>query len=141
VPFLSDLVALPRLAIALALIAISMTALAASSSPQSGHDVFMQSGCFACHGELGYGGAGPRFRNDKLLAADQYVIGQILLGRGIMPSFAQRLNNDQIAAVATYVRNSWGNDFGPVSPDDVAKGRKQFLQSPANSQNPDGAHK
>ena len=46
----------------------------------------MQSGCFACHGELGYGGAGPRFRNDKLLAADQYVIGQILIGRGIMPA-------------------------------------------------------
>ena len=52
----------------------------------------------------------PRFRNDKLLAADQYVIGQILIGRGIMPAFAHKLNDEQIAAVATYVRNSWGND-------------------------------
>ena len=92
----------------------------------------MQSGCFACHGEMGHGGAGPGFRNDKLLAADQYVIGQILIGRGIMPAFAHKLNDEQIAAVATYVRNSWGNDFGPVSPADVAKARKQFTKGNGN---------
>jgi mono/diheme cytochrome c family protein len=113
---------------------ISIAASAVSSSPSSDHDVFMQSGCFVCHGEFGYGGAGPRFRGDKMLAADQYVVGQILLGRGIMPSFAHRLNDEQIAAVASYVRNSWGNNFGPVSIEDVAKGRKQFLQSPSNAQ-------
>jgi mono/diheme cytochrome c family protein len=142
VSFWSKFVVRPRLSIAAATIAtaitafagISITALATISSPSSGHDVFMQSGCFACHGELGYGGAGPRFRGDKLLAADQYVVGQILLGRGIMPSFAHRLNDEQIAAVATYVRNSWGNNFGPVSVEDVTKGRKQFLQSPPNGQ-------
>ncbi len=84
----------------------------------------MHSGCFACHGEMGYGGAGPRFRGDKLLSADDYVIGQILIGRGIMPAFGPKLSDQQIAAVATYVRNSWGNRFGAIAPDQVAKMRK-----------------
>jgi aldose sugar dehydrogenase len=87
----------------------------------------MHNGCFACHGELGYGGAGPSFRGDKLLMADQYVITQILIGRGIMPSFADRLNDDQIAAVATYLRYSWGNNYGAVTPARVAEIRKSVL--------------
>jgi mono/diheme cytochrome c family protein len=41
-----------------------------------------------------------------------------------MPSFAWKLTNQEIADVATYVRNSWGNRAGPVSADDVATLRK-----------------
>lgn len=107
---------------------MSVAAIAAPSA-KTGHEVYMQSGCFACHGELGYGGVGPRFRNDKLLAANEYVVGQILIGRGVMPAFAHKLSDDQIAAVATYIRTSWGNQFGPVSADEVAKARKQFKSS------------
>lgn len=40
-----------------------------------------------------------------------------------MPSFGWQLNDDQIAAVATYIRNSWGKAAAPVSADDVAKQR------------------
>ena len=36
-----------------------------------------------------------------------------------MPSFAWKLSDDQIAAVATYVRNAWGNKADPVTADDV----------------------
>ena len=105
---------------------------AAQADP--GSQVYLHSGCFACHGELGYGGAGPRFRGDKLLSADQYVVGQILLGRGIMPSFADRLSDSQIAEVATYIRTSWGNDFGAVSPDQVAQIRQALNpEAPAGS--------
>ena len=104
------------------------------AGPRTGGETYMRAGCFACHGEMGYGGAGPRFRNDKLLAADDYVVGQILLGRGIMPSFAHKLDDQQIAAVATYIRNSWGNDFGPVSADQVAKARKEFTSSDQSRQ-------
>jgi mono/diheme cytochrome c family protein len=32
-----------------------------------------------------------------------------------MPSLGYRLNDDQVAAVVTYVRNSWGNAASPVS--------------------------
>ena len=37
-----------------------------------------------------------------------------------MPSFAWKLNDQQIADVATYVRNGWGNRAAPVSADQVA---------------------
>jgi mono/diheme cytochrome c family protein len=36
-----------------------------------------------------------------------------------MPAFDWKLKDDQIAAVATYVRNAWGNAASPVTPDDV----------------------
>jgi mono/diheme cytochrome c family protein len=43
-----------------------------------------------------------------------------------MPSFAWKLTDAQIASVATYVRNSWGNAAPPVSPGQVAKLRKRL---------------
>jgi mono/diheme cytochrome c family protein len=101
---------------------------AATPATTSGAELFMHNACFACHGELGYGGAGPGFRNDKLLAADDHVIGQILIGGGIMPSFAH-LSDDEIAALATYIRNSWGNQFGGVSPAQVAALRKTLANA------------
>ncbi|WP_316233025.1 cytochrome c [Bradyrhizobium sp. SZCCHNPS2010] len=36
-----------------------------------------------------------------------------------MPSFGYRLSDEQIAAVVTYVRNSWGNAASPVTADTV----------------------
>jgi len=36
-----------------------------------------------------------------------------------MPAFAGVLDDEQIAAVLTYVRNSWGNAAAPVSASDV----------------------
>jgi mono/diheme cytochrome c family protein len=100
---------------------------AADTPPSQGERIYLQSGCFACHGQLGYGGAGPGLRDNKLLLADDYVIGQILLGRGIMPSYADRLDDEQVASVATYIRNSWGNTHGPISAAQVAEGRRNFL--------------
>jgi mono/diheme cytochrome c family protein len=32
-----------------------------------------------------------------------------------MPSLGYRLGDEQVAAVVTYVRNSWGNAASPVS--------------------------
>jgi mono/diheme cytochrome c family protein len=72
------------------------------------------------------GGAGPRLRGDPFLSITDYVVAQILLGRGIMPSFGEKLNDQQIAAVAGYIRTSWGNKFGDVKPQEVAQIRKQF---------------
>jgi mono/diheme cytochrome c family protein len=43
-----------------------------------------------------------------------------------MPAFYWKLNDEQAAAVATYARNSWGNQAGPVSARDVAKLRAQL---------------
>jgi mono/diheme cytochrome c family protein len=62
---------------------------------------------------------------NPVLASAAGVVNQILQGspeRG-MPPFAPTLNDQQIAAVATYIRNSWGNDFGAIGADFVAQAR------------------
>ena len=38
-----------------------------------------------------------------------------------MPPFAHMLSDDEIAAVATYVRDSWGNRAGVVEPHVVGR--------------------
>jgi mono/diheme cytochrome c family protein len=45
-----------------------------------------------------------------------------------MPAFAWKLDDKQVAAVATYVRNNWGNAAPAVGADEVAKlrGKLQF---------------
>jgi mono/diheme cytochrome c family protein len=112
----------------LALIVFLNAQAAADNAPPDGHQVFMQSGCFACHGEMGNGGVGPRFREDRFLTFSDYVVGQILIGRSVMPAFADKLDDQQIAAVASYIRGSWGNQFGEVKPEEVAQVRKQLQQ-------------
>jgi mono/diheme cytochrome c family protein len=43
-----------------------------------------------------------------------------------MPAFAWKLDDQQVAAVATYVRNSWGNAAPAVTPDQVARLRNKL---------------
>lgn len=105
----------------------------ADDAAQQGNQVFMASGCFACHGQMGNGGSGPRFREDSFLGLTDYVVAQILIGRGIMPAFANRLNDDQIAAVASYIRDNWGNNFGDVKPGDVAQVRREIASEQAQT--------
>jgi mono/diheme cytochrome c family protein len=45
-----------------------------------------------------------------------------------MPSFGWQLNDAQIAAVLTYVRNTWGSAAPAVEAGDVAKARKALAQ-------------
>ncbi len=40
-----------------------------------------------------------------------------------MPPFGEALNDEQAAAVLTYVRNSWGNQGAPISPAEVSRNR------------------
>lgn len=111
------------------------------SQPQisQGAEIYKQSGCVVCHGGLGTGGFGPKLAGDPMIAISQFVIAQILIGRGQMPSFGDKLSDQQIAAVAQYIRTSWGNDFGPVSPDQVADTRnlmKRAAQIAAHASQP-----
>ena len=43
--------------------------------------------------------------------------------KGSMPAYARQLNDQQIADVATYVRNSWGNAAPAVTADEVRRAR------------------
>ncbi|HEY5048465.1 MAG TPA: cytochrome c [Rhizomicrobium sp.] len=48
-----------------------------------------------------------------------------------MPTYAWKLNNDELAAVATYIRNSWGNVAPAVSRDQVGDLRGKIAAHPA----------
>ncbi len=75
--------------------------------------------CLLCHGGEGEGIAGPELAGNDFLNSGGRVVAQIMGGdeeRG-MPPFGESLKDRQIAAIATYVRNSWGNEFGVVLPD------------------------
>jgi len=75
--------------------------------------------CAACHGVEGQGGTGARLANNSQLRNARYVIGQIIGGGDAMPPFGGVLTDHDIAAVATYVRNSFGNQFGLVTEEEV----------------------
>jgi mono/diheme cytochrome c family protein len=83
--------------------------------------VFQNSGCGGCHGANGEGGIGPALAGNANLADAHAVVDQILHGGGGMPPFAQ-LTDEEIAAVAEFIRSSWGNAFA-VTPAVVAERR------------------
>jgi len=129
--------ALPLLAMAGTIpISIAHGAESATGQP-AGAQVYQQNSCFVCHGTLGGGGLGPRLAGNPLLTIGQFVVAQILLGRGEMPPFGGKLSDQQIAAVAQYIRNQWGNNFGPVTAQSVAEVRQ--LLSKATKSEP-GTH-
>jgi mono/diheme cytochrome c family protein len=92
--------------------------------------------CASCHGDRGQGVAAmyPALAGNRavLLDAPNNLI-QMVRNGGFspstagnpqpfgMPPFGQSLSNDDIAAVATYVRQSWGNGAPPVSAFDVLR--------------------
>ena len=82
----------------------------------TGEQVYTEN-CAACHGNEGEGtGSAPALAGNSFVESRSNLITQILIGAPQygMPPFAPVLDDQQIAAVATYVRNSWGNDAGPV---------------------------
>jgi mono/diheme cytochrome c family protein len=51
------------------------------------------------------------------------VVATVLNGRkgnlGLMPTWKDKLDDQQIAAAVTYIRNAWSNEAPPVTPDMV----------------------
>jgi mono/diheme cytochrome c family protein len=45
-----------------------------------------------------------------------------------MPEFGWLLKDNEVAAVLTYIRNSWGNAASPVSAAEVGKARHEFVE-------------
>lgn len=86
---------------------------------EEGREVFLRT-CNACHGSQGQGGVGPALDGHFLLRDTGFLVGTILNGIQGMPPHRDILNDREIAAVATYVRNSWSNSFGPVQEREVS---------------------
>jgi mono/diheme cytochrome c family protein len=95
--------------------------------------------CIACHEVDGSGS--PRIYpplpgNANLQSADAASTLRIILdgaetvttprapNSGSMPAYSAKLSDQQIADVATYIRNSWGNAAPAVTPAEVAAARK-----------------
>ena len=82
--------------------------------------------CQACHQASGEGmpPSFPPLKGSKIATGPVAGhVDQILHGKNVMPPFRQ-LSDTDIAAVATYERNSWGNNAGIVQPSQVADLRK-----------------
>jgi mono/diheme cytochrome c family protein len=85
--------------------------------------------CVACHGVNGGGVLYNKsvLNNDAFVTGDpEEVITVILYGRegaGTMPGWKMTLNDQKVAAVATYIRQAWSNGAAPVSAVMVAEVR------------------
>lgn len=84
--------------------------------------------CQACHmpDARGAKGAGeyPALAADPKLAAPQFPVARVLAGYGGMPSFADNMTDDQVAAVVNYVRTHFDNHYtDTVTAADVARQR------------------
>jgi mono/diheme cytochrome c family protein len=107
----------------------------ASSDPrmQAGEAIFTDT-CSACHMRSGAGVEHmfPKLAGNVVATQDDPAsLIRIVVAGGraaatderptspAMPSLGYRLDDDEVAAVVTYVRNSWGNAASPVSADTV----------------------
>ena len=81
--------------------------------------------CAACHQADGEGlqGVARSLVGSPLVLGNATVAARIVLhgkeGEMLMPALGGTLNDEEIAAVLTYVRRSWGNEGSPVSPAQV----------------------
>jgi len=95
--------------------------------------------CGACHQPAGQGLAGafpPLAKADYLMADRSRAIETILKGRSgeitvngvkynaLMPGMGH-LSDDEIAAILTYVTNSWGNEASAFSASEIVKARSE----------------
>lgn len=89
-----------------------------------GEQVYAQQ-CLACHGAEGQGAVGPRLAGNSNLARTSFLASRILNGypEHGMPAYRDILDDEQVAALSTFVRNSWGNEAGPVVAEEVAEAR------------------
>ncbi|UWU75249.1 cytochrome c [Bradyrhizobium huanghuaihaiense] len=118
----------------------------ASASPQLGLGARLYlDNCNACHFATGKGAKNvfPNLDGNAVVTAKQPggLISLILNGdaipstserpeRLVMPGFGWRLNDDEVAALATFVRQSWSNAAPAVTTADVAKLRGAVNTTP-----------
>ncbi len=122
------------------------------SKPLRGDEPVMVAGaaiyrdqCSACHGIDGRGipQLFPSIADSSMVRSDDATSAVRIVLRGArsvattaeptapgMPSYAWQLNDERVAAVLTYMRNSWGAAAPEVRPADVAKLRSALASRP-----------
>jgi mono/diheme cytochrome c family protein len=106
----------------------------APASSSDGGALYVQH-CSGCHQPDGSGmpGVFPPLNGDSIVNGNaRHAIAAVAFGShgrivaggmvydGVMPGWAADLNDDQIAAVVTFVRGAWHNHAPPVTAADVA---------------------
>jgi cytochrome c oxidase subunit 2 len=83
------------------------------------------SNCGVCHQANGKGvpNAFPALDGSKVVADKAAVVNILLNGKNAMPAW-RTLSDVELAAVTTYVRNSWGNKAQLVQPSEFGAARK-----------------
>jgi mono/diheme cytochrome c family protein len=94
--------------------------------------------CAGCHGPQGQGATGAiaALAGNRSVTLDSAAnVIRVILAGGFppatagnprpygMPPFAQSLSDEEIAAVATYIRNAWGHAAPPVTALEVLRHR------------------
>ena len=124
----------------------------AKPTPVAINDAAMKAGgaiykdnCSACHKDSGEGEAHlfPRLAGSALVQSDDpTTLARVVLHgtRAVstasmptapaMPAFDWRLNDRQVGAVLTYIRNSWGNAASAVPADTIASQRISLAKAP-----------
>ena len=116
----------------------SPAAVSASDPTMTAGGAIYADECSACHGMDGKGvpylfpslAGSPNVRSVDPVSLTRVLIegarsvatANEPTGPG-MPSFAWKLSDDQVAAVLTYIRNSWGASASPVDPRQVEQAR------------------
>lgn len=121
--------------------AASDTAMQAGAAVAEADGQAVYQRCITCHQATGEGLAGtypPLAGSEYATAANVEVPIRVLMHgisgpitvkgqtfSGLMPPYGVgiEMSNEEIAAVLTYVRSSWGNSAAAVTPDDVARVR------------------
>src|SRR5688500_13021389 len=99
------------------------------------------SNCQPCHGAAGLGVPGqfpPLVNAEWVVGGEKRFVAILLKGmqgpitvngapfNGVMPAWEKTLTDKKIAAVASYVRSSWGNAAGEISEAKVTAARAEF---------------
>jgi mono/diheme cytochrome c family protein len=110
-----------------------------ASALERGAKVYEQR-CAECHGDAGQGkpGAFPALAGNRaVVMADPTNVVRVVLQGGYlpatagnprpygMPPFMQVLGDEEVAAVATYIRNAWGNQAPAVATMEVYRTRER----------------
>jgi mono/diheme cytochrome c family protein len=122
----------------------SQAAVAVAEEPGPDGAQLYASRCAACHQPAGTGlpGLAPPLAGSEWVVGDEERMLKIVLfgltgpvevkGQtwdGAMPAWAATMTDDEIAAVASHVRASWGNGAAAVAPEDVAAVRGAHARS------------
>jgi mono/diheme cytochrome c family protein len=105
-----------------------------SPSFERGKEIY-KNDCLTCHGSNG----GGVLYSETVLNGSAFVAGNpdkvittILFGKegeGSMPGWDKKLTDQEVAAVATYIRQAWSNRADPVTAAMVAKIRASTKKS------------